>query len=137
MVQPPLGGAGEHERGAGRVSRPQVVAEELAHQSMQPVPAPLARKATDEEPTLLEHLEEPSAIRAAGGRIGELAVHLLEHRHVEEERAQLGRLLLEHLRGEVVDDRSIGAPEPDQRGSRPERLGATEPPARPRRASLR
>ena len=115
-VQPPLGGAAQQERRTGRVGRSQVVAEELAHEPVQAEPKGVAGNSTDEQPPLLEDLEQPSAIRATSDGIGEVTAHLLEHGDVEQERAQLGRLLLEHLRRQVVHDRSIGAPEPDQRG---------------------
>ena len=56
------------------------------------------------------NVEPPSLL--VGHRITERSAQALEHRRLEQETAQWGRLPVQHLVGEVVDDEPVIACEP-------------------------
>ena len=87
--------------GAQRVGEEVVVA----------VPPALVVERDDEQVLALEGLEHRLTVGAAGQRVAEAAGQLVEHGGVEQERAHLVRLAVQHLLDEVVEDEPVAAGE--------------------------
>ena len=75
------------------------------------VPLPLVVEGDDEQVPALEDLQRLAAVVAAGERVAQRAGHLLEHRGVEEEPANVAGLAVEHLLDQVVQDEAVAAGE--------------------------
>ena len=98
----------EHRRRVlGEEPGPEHVGEEV----VVPVPAATVVERDEEEVRPVEPFDHGGAVGATGHRVAGLGGEPIEDRRVEQERADLLGLVLEHLLGEEVDDEAVVAGE--------------------------
>ena len=89
----------------------QAGAEQVGEQVVIAPPAAHLIQRDQEQARPLRLLQQRLAALAAGDRVAQRAAEPVEHRRLEQERAQLLILLLEHLLGQVVQDVPVAAGE--------------------------
>ncbi len=120
-VREPRTGAAMQLRHRRRPLPLEVRGEHVGEQVVVAVPPPLVVERHHEQVAPLQRLQHLRAAGVRGHRVAQRAGEAFEHGGAEQEVADVGRLLVQHLRHQVVDDVAVVAGEP---GDEPGRVGA-------------